>query len=119
MSRLKLSIQVVYSCYCGQNSIPSRPKAARERTKYPPYPSQTHNNFDTAQPHPCPHRSVRGSIGETSLGDANTLVGSIIHAVEPLKPRLATNEIQTRVRRGPESGDDEVDAVSFAANRGV
>ena len=63
--------------------------------------------------------SIRGSIGERSSGEADTSVGSIIHAVEPLKKRQAVDEIQTLARRSPDIGDDEVDAASVATNRGV
>jgi len=72
--------------------------------------------------------SVRHSMSEMSVGDADTSdgiakivnnMGGFIHSVEPLKPRLAIDEIQTLARRGPEIADDEIDLASFAVNRSV
>ena len=63
--------------------------------------------------------SVRGSISERSLGDADAFVGSIIHTVVSLKPHLAIDEIETLARAKPEISDNEVNAVGFATNHGV
>jgi len=47
------------------------------------------------------------------------LVGRVVHGVEPLKPRLAIDELQTRVRKALEAADDEVDVAFIAINRSV
>ena len=69
--------------------------------------------------HPNFLPSVRGSISERSSSDADTLFVSIIHGVEPLKPCLAVDEIETLARIGRQIADDEVDAANYATNRGV
>ena len=103
---------------------PTAPSAAAMKRPFVPTlkPSPRSNAYTSWLWHPTHPNftlSVRSSMSEMSVGDADSSIGSIIHAVEPLKPRLAIDEIETQARNVPEIANDEVDAANVAADRSV
>ena len=59
--------------------------------------------------------SVRRRLGERRCRNADASVPSVVHAVEPLKPRLSVDKVQARARFFPEITNDEVNMSRRAA----
>jgi len=63
--------------------------------------------------------SVRRRVSERRSRNADLLVASVVHAVEPLQPGLSADKVQTPARVAPEITNDGVDLARGAADGGV
>ena len=59
--------------------------------------------------------SVRRGVSERRCRDADTLILSVIHTVEPLKPALSVDKVKAPARVVPRISNDEVDPARGAA----